>query len=68
MPGAPAPRPRRPRLMLHVPWARNTVQVLINGFPATIETWSAEEWSRLAERPPLAQPMPNGSWVELTVD
>ncbi len=41
---------------------------LINGFPATILTWTAEEWARLIDRPLDAQENSNGVWCALRMD
>jgi hypothetical protein len=61
---------RSPALKLHVPAEElaNSARWLINGFPATILVWTAEEWARLLERPNDAQPFPNGSWCALRMD
>ena len=32
----------------------------INGWPATVAVWTAEEWARSTDRPADAQLMPNG--------
>ena len=61
---------KRSILKLHVPAEEiaNSARWLINGFPATILVWTAEEWSRLTERPNDAQPFPNGSWCALRME
>ena len=41
---------------------------LINGFPATILVWTAEEWARLTDQPHDAQPVANGTWCALRID
>ncbi len=58
------------RLKLHLP-AQNVPNAtcwLINGFPATILIWSAEEWARLIDRPEHAQQFSNGVWCILRID
>jgi hypothetical protein len=40
----------------------------INGFPASVLVWSAEEWSRLANRPEDAQRSKDGSYHSLRMD
>jgi hypothetical protein len=40
----------------------------INGFPARVLIWTAEEWSRLTERPNDAQEYPNGIWCALRIE
>lgn len=48
-------------LRLHEPPPVPTVaRWLINGFPATILTWTAEEWRRSTDKPGDAQEFPNG--------
>jgi hypothetical protein len=60
----------RSTLKLHRPPEEitSTARWLINGFPATISVWTAEEWARLSERPSDAQPFPNGSWCALRME
>ena len=60
----------RSTLRLHMPPADRTVSAhwLINGFPATILIWTAEEWARLSDRPEDAQPFPNGIWCALRIE
>ncbi len=41
---------------------------LINGFPASILIWTAEEWASLDDPPVDAQRFPNGIWCALRVD
>jgi hypothetical protein len=41
---------------------------LVNGFPATIIIWTAEEWASLDVLPLDAQPFPNGIWCALRID
>ena len=62
--------PKRSTLKLHLPTEEitNSARWLINGFPATILVWTAEEWSRLTERPLDAQQVPNGTWCALRID
>ena len=61
---------KRSRLRLHVPTAEiaSSARWLINGFPATILIWTAEEWARLTDRPQDAQHIPNGIWCALRID
>ena len=40
----------------------------INGFPASVLVWTAEQWSLLATRPDDAQRSPDGSWCVLRMD
>ena len=40
----------------------------INGHPATIYIWTAEEWERLESRPVDAQRHPSGAWCVLRMD
>jgi hypothetical protein len=47
---------------------RNTAQWKINGYPATIFIWTAEEWARLPEPPTDAQYYPCGVWCALRID
>lgn len=56
------------RLHLHKDELSSSARWLINGFPATILTWTAEEWSRLTERPQDAQQSSNGVWCALRMD
>jgi hypothetical protein len=60
----------RTTLRLHMPPAdiASSARWLINGFPATILIWTAEEWSRLTERPNDAQQFPNGIWCALRME
>lgn len=46
----------------------NAARWFINGFPATILVWTAEEWSKLTDRPHDAQQVPNGTWCALRMD
>ena len=64
------PVSKRSHLKLHLPTGEiaNSARWLINGFPATILVWTAEEWSRLTDRPHDAQQVPNGSWCALRID
>ncbi len=61
---------KRSRLRLHKPPSdiAGSTHWLINGFPATIMIWTAEEWSRLTERPHDAQESPNGIWCALRME
>jgi hypothetical protein len=58
------------RLRLHLPTAEiaSSARWLINGFPATILVWTAEEWARLTDRPKDAQQYPNGTWCVLRIE
>jgi hypothetical protein len=60
----------RSDLRLHIPAAdmAGSVRWLIDGFPATILIWTAEEWARLTERPDDAQECPNGIWCALRIE
>ena len=40
----------------------------INGHPASLLIWSAEEWERLEERPSDAQFHPFGVWCALRLE
>ena len=61
---------RRTKLKIHLPTEEIACSArwLINGFPATILVWTAEEWARLAVRPNDAQQVPNGTWCALRMD
>jgi hypothetical protein len=61
---------KRSRLKIHRPATDqpSSASWLINGFPATILVWTAEEWASLTERPVDAQPLPNGIWCALRID
>ncbi len=58
------------RIKLHLPTEPvvSSARWLINGFPATILLWTAEEWARLTDRPVDAHPCPNGIWCALRID
>jgi hypothetical protein len=60
----------RTTLRLHKPPAdfASSARWLINGFPATLLIWTAEEWSCLAERPDDAQQCANGIWCALRME
>ena len=62
--------PRGIDLKLHIPAEEltNSARWLINGFPATILVWTADEWSKLIDRPRDAQPVANGTWCALRID
>ena len=62
--------PERSNLRLHAPAEDlvNSARWFINGFPATILVWTADEWSKLAHRPLDAQQVPNGTWCALRID
>jgi len=62
--------PKRSTLKVHQPAEEidNSARWLINGFPATILVWTADEWSRLADHPHDAQRVPNGTWCALRID
>lgn len=64
--GSPGPS----RATLHRPATpeRNVAHWRINGHPATIFIWTAEEWERLEERPSDAQYYPCGIWCALRID
>lgn len=61
---------QRSTLKLHLPTEAiaNSARWLINGFPATILVWTAEEWAALTVRPQDAQQVPNGTWCALRID
>ena len=40
----------------------------INGYRASLVVWSADEWARLAVRPPDARYHPGGFWCALRLD
>ena len=62
--------PKRSCLILHLPTEEiaHSARWLINGFPATILVWTADEWARLTVRPHDAQPVANGTWCALRID
>lgn len=47
---------------------RTSVGWRINGFPARLLIWSAEEWEHLESRPIDAQYHPFGVWCALRLD
>lgn len=47
---------------------RNAAHWRINGFPATIFIWTADEWEQLEEHPTDAQYYPCGIWCALRLD
>ncbi len=61
---------RRSSLKVHQPDSDQPCSAswLINGYPATIFIWTAEEWAKLADRPVDAQSFPNGIWCALRID
>ena len=61
---------KRSSLRLHLPENELTCSArwLINGFPATVLIWTAEEWARLIDRPEDAQQSPNGVWCALRME
>jgi hypothetical protein len=46
----------------------NSAHWRINGFPATIIIWTAEEWELLVEHPADAQYIPCGVWCALRME
>lgn len=61
------------RLKLHLPPSApeggpGSARWLINGFPAAVLIWTAEEWARLTDRPGDAQPYPNGIWCVIRME
>jgi len=48
--------------------SRRPVRWRINGHPATLMIWSAEEWEGLQDRPSDAQFHPLGVWCALRLD
>ena len=61
---------RRSCLKIHLPTEQiaPSARWLINGFPATILVWTADEWAGLTEQPHDAQPVANGTWCALRID
>jgi hypothetical protein len=61
---------KRSTLRLHIPLpeVNGSAGWLINGFPAKVLIWTAEEWSRLTDRPIDAQPYQDGIWCALRMD
>ena len=61
---------KRSSLRLHMPPADegSSARWLINGFPATILIWTAEEWEKLTVRPSDAQYYPCGVWCALRME
>jgi hypothetical protein len=41
---------------------------LIDGYPATVIFWTAEQWAILKNRPTDALPCPSGIWCALRFD
>ena len=41
---------------------------LINGFPATVQIWTEEQWAALSDRPSNAQYHPFGVWCALRLE
>lgn len=41
---------------------------LINGYPAAVLVWTAEQWARLVDRPDDARWHPSGVWVALRME
>jgi len=60
----------RSTLRLHKPspLINSSARWWINGFPAIIVIWTAEEWARLTDRPIDAQECPNGVWCALRME
>jgi hypothetical protein len=56
--------------ILHKPpeLSDNAVRWRINGFPATIIIWKADEWEHLSEHPADAQHFPCGIWCALRME
>jgi hypothetical protein len=68
---ATRPLPTQPRLALFEPAKPPDpagVRWLINGFPANLLIWTAEQWADLNERPSDAQYHPNGVWCALRME
>jgi hypothetical protein len=61
---------KRDRFRIHYPVIDqpSSNSWLINGYPARIIIWTAEEWAKLSDRPLDAQPYPNGIWCALRID
>jgi hypothetical protein len=68
------PPARRPALRLFAadspryPGPTARTEWKINGFAASVQVWTAEEWSRLASQPDDAQRSKDGSWHALRMD
>ena len=62
------PAERSPYRLRLVQGERPQSRWSINGFPATILTWTEDEWSRLTVHPGDAQQGPNGVWSALRLD
>lgn len=60
----------RPALSLYLPpdAFENVAHWRINGYRASIQVWTTEEWERLAHRPADAQYYPCGIWCALRID
>ena len=61
---------QRPLLGLYSPPepVLNVAHWRINGHPAAIVVWTAEEWNRLTDRPTDAQYYPCGIWCALRLE
>ncbi len=61
---------KRTTLRLHQPPVdlSSSARWLINGYPATLLIWTADEWDRLTDRPKDAQKCPNGIWCALRME
>lgn len=53
---------------MHVRAESEAVLWRINGFPARLLIWTADEWERLEARPADAQFHPSGVWCALRLD
>lgn len=62
--------PPAPRFSLlhYEPASEHTAAWRINGFPARVLIWTAEEWSRLPHPPEDAQYVGEGLWCALRMD
>jgi hypothetical protein len=60
----------RSTLKIHLPAADipSSARWLINGFPAKVLIWTAEDWACLTDQPSDAQPCPNGVWCALRME
>jgi hypothetical protein len=64
----PATQPAALRLYCPGSHAAMSAHWLINGYPARLYVWTAEEWEGLEERPSDAQYHPLGFWCALRLE
>ncbi len=55
------------RIHREAPDVVNVAHWHINGYPAAVVVWTAEEWAALEHRPLDAQAYPNGIWCALRI-